>query len=48
MKLQDEDVEFNAFVEIHDEQGAPVVPSAIFVDDGWLLSASMCTHMAVF
>ena len=37
VKLQDGDVEFDAFVEIHDEQGAPVVPSAIFVDDGFFL-----------
>jgi len=37
VKLQDGDVEFDAFVEVHDEQGAPVVPSAIFVDDGFFL-----------
>ena len=33
----DGDVEFDAFVKIHDEQGVPVVPSAIFVNDGFLV-----------
>jgi len=30
-------VEFDAFVEIRNQQGAPVVPSAVFVDDGFTL-----------
>ena len=37
VKHQDGGVEFDAFVEIRDEQGALVVPSAIFVDDGYSL-----------
>ena len=37
VKLQDGGVEFDAFVEIRNQQGAPVVPSAVFVDDGFTL-----------
>ena len=43
MKLQDGGVEFDAFVEICTEQGAPVVPSAIFVDDGFFLQVCVPT-----
>jgi len=37
VKLQDGGVEFDAFVEIRNEHRVPVVPSAIFVDDGFFL-----------
>jgi len=37
VKLQDGGVEFDAFVKIRDKQGAPVVPSAIIVDEGFFL-----------